>query len=50
MELAAIVMQQVSSQQKVALAVLKQNAQAEVALANMIAQSATTGRNLDISV
>ncbi len=50
MEIAAVAMQAITAQQQVAVQVLKQASEAQAALANMIAQSATMGRNLDISV
>lgn len=49
MEVAAVAMQAISTQQKVAVEMLKQAAQAEQAILQVIA-SATMGQNLDISV
>lgn len=50
MDVAAVALQAVTTQQQIALQVIKQSAQQEQALVNMIIQSTTTGRNLDISV
>lgn len=53
MEVAAIALQQASSQTNTALAMVKQAVQAEQALVNAIAQSSPSGgrgQNLDVSV
>lgn len=53
MEIAAIAVQQASAQLNTALSMVKNNAQAEQSLVNVIAQSspgAGRGQNLDISV
>ncbi len=50
MEIAAVALQAISAQQQIAVQVLKQASEAQAALATMIAQSASVGRNLDISV
>ncbi len=49
MEVAAVAMQAISAQQQVAVQILKQTAEAEQAILQVIA-SATLGNNLDISV
>jgi hypothetical protein len=53
MEVAAIALQQASAQTNATLAMVKQNAQTEQALIEMIAQSSPSGsrgQNLDITV
>ncbi|MFH1157357.1 MAG: hypothetical protein V1721_00490 [Pseudomonadota bacterium] len=56
MELAALALQQASLQTNIALALIKNNAQTEQALVNMIAQTVQSspsggrGKNIDISV
>ena len=50
MEIAAVAVQQLTAQQQVAVAVLKQAAEAEQQILQVIAASADRGQNLDISV
>ena len=53
MEVAAAALQQAGTQTNVALSMLKKNAQAEQAIANMLQQSSASGsrgNNLDITI
>ncbi|HYD18426.1 MAG TPA: putative motility protein [Patescibacteria group bacterium] len=50
MELAAVALQALNTQQQIALQVVKQAAEQEQALVDMIVKSTTRGGSLDISV